>query len=295
MRQRPPSLSVVLATAHPGDSLDALLARLLPQLAAVSGELVLVDGSSAGVSAAVHEAVKITHVRRPGADVFAMRAEGASQASGWVVAFAEDHCMPANERWAEEVLEAHRRHGDRAAITGAVRNGTTRTPWDRGSFLLTFATVTEPLQDGRWVHASPPPPANISIKREALATYALTPGFLEFELMPHLARVGHLATAPVACMEHHQQHSLRWFVIHHFHNGRSTGGLQPRRPRRAIATLALPVQHLRRLHRATAGQPGGLWRHRSAIVFAGAFLAAHAAGQLCGVLFGPGRSPAALE
>lgn len=296
----PPSLSTVLATAHPGAPLDALLDRLLPQLAEVGGELVLADSSLEGLTTPAYEGVAVTHLRHPGADVFSMRAEGVRQARGWVVAFAEDHCMPADERWATSVLDAHRRHGDRAAITGAICNGTTATPWDRGSFLLTFAAVSEPLPDGRWATWAPPPPANVSVKRESLAGYELTPGFLEFELLPHLARVSHIATAPAARMEHHQSHSLGWFVAHHFHNGRATGGLHPRgtapdRIRRALGAIALPVRHLRRVRHELHQRPGGLRRHRTAVAFMAMFLAAHAAGQLCGVLLGPGRSPAALE
>lgn len=300
MRHSTPSLSTVLATAHPGAPLDALLERLLPQLAEVGGELVLADSSLAGLTTPRYEGVAVTHLRRPGADVFAMRAEGVREARGWVVAFAEDHCMPADDRWATSVLDAHRRHGDRAAVTGAIRNGTTRTPWDRGSYLLTFAAVSEPLADGRWANQAPPPPANVSIKRESLAAYELPAGFLEFELLPHLSRVSHIATAPTARMEHHQSHSLGWFVVHHFHNGRATGGLHPPgagtdRIRRALGSIALPFRHLRRIRRELHQRPGGLRGHRTAVAFMAMFLVAHAAGQLCGVLVGPGHSPAALE
>lgn len=300
MASAAPSLSIVLATAHPGPQLDTLLTVLLPQLAAVGGEVVLMDGSPHGLPTPHHDGVTVAHLRSPGDDVFAMRARGASAARGWVVAFAEDHCMPADDRWAAAVLDAHRRHGDRAAIAGAVRNGTPDTPWDRGSFLLTFASVHEPMAPGTWPSEAPPPPANISVKREVVDAHALSPGFLEFELLPHLAGVGHIIRAPEVRMAHHQSHSLRWFVTHHFHNGRATGGLVPGRAqgdrhRQIGGALLLVPRHLRRLLGFLRERDGGARAHRSAVGFAVIFLIAHAAGQLCGTLLGPGRSPAALE
>ncbi len=295
-----PDLSVVLATAHPGAALDLLLQRLLPQLATVRGELIFVDGSQAGLPAPEHDDVALTHLRRAGADVFSMRADGLKAARGWVVTFAEDHCMPADDHWAMEVLEAHRQFGSVAAVTGAIRNGTPGTPWDRGSYLLTFAAVSEPLALGLWTSPAPPPPANLSIKREVLDAFAPVPGFVEFELLPHLARTGHLAVAPAVRMEHHQSHTLRWFMVHHFHNGRTTGGLAPGtargdRLRRVADAVRFPPRHLRHLLATLRSQPGGARAHGWAMPIATLLLTAHAAGQLCGILTGAGRSPAALE
>lgn len=295
-----PDLSVVLATAHPGAALDALLARLLPQLAEVRGELVLVDGSDAGLATPAHPGVAIQHLRRPGSDVFAMRAEGTAAATGWVVAFAEDHCMPADDGWAKAVLAAHVAHGETAAVTGAVANGTRTTAWDRGSFLVTFATVLDPLPLARSTRRVPPP-ANVSVKREVLASHPSTPGFIEFELMPHLNAVGHIASAPGARMEHFQAHTARWFVVHHFHNGRTTGGLVRRdggwrtAARQVADGIRLVPTHVIETAREIARRPVRGTGHRSALPVVAVLLCAHVAGQITGVAFGPGRSPAALE
>lgn len=289
-------LSVVVGTAHPSPELDRLFAALLPQLARTDGELIVADGSPGGIALPSSDDVPIVHLREPGLDVFALRALGGARASGWVVAFTEDHCAPVREDWCELILAAHLRHGHTAAVTGATANGTPDTIWNRANFLLTFGPVMPPLR------AVPPdrvpPPANISVKREVLAEHELTRGFLEFELMPHLSHVGHVAADDRILIRHYQSHSARWFLVHHFHNGRTTGGLLRRelrsrraRVRRGFTSLALVPRHLRQTWAEARRRPGQ-WRAAFTATPAMALLlGAHAVGELVGMAAGAGHSP----
>lgn len=292
-------LSVIVATAHPSPDYDRLLEALLPQLAEVGGELVLADGSAHGVPTPAYRGVAVTHLRDAGADIFALRARATPHARGWVVAYTEDHCLP-EPGWCRNILTAHRRHGDRAAVSGAATNGTVDTLWDRASFLLTFAPVLPPLPAGPLQRV--PPPANVSIKREALEPYGeLGDGFLEFELMPHLHRAGHVALADDVRVSHYQGKTRNWFVIHHFHNGRTTTGLLDRAgglrqfARRARDSIALVPRHTLVTFREVWRRPAQRRPDLPAVPFVGVLLAAHATGQLVGLLAGPGDSPAELD
>src|SRR5690606_25528222 len=118
-----PDLSVVVATAHPSADFDRLLDVLLPGLAEVGGELILADGSDHGVPTPDYPGIHVEHVREPGANIFALRARTMPLARGWVVALTEDHCLP-QPGWCRNILEAHRRHGDVAAVSGSATNGT---------------------------------------------------------------------------------------------------------------------------------------------------------------------------
>lgn len=301
IEQPPYSLSVVLATAHPGQPLDDLLSVLLPQLAAVGGELVFIDGTEQGLPTPAHEGAAVLHIHEPGGDVFEMRATGVERATGWVVAFSEDHCMPSDEHWCERILDAHRLHGDRAAVSGSVSNGTTATLWDRASFLLTFGTVVPPIPEPRSPRT--PPPANVSIKREVLDDHRaqFSSGFVEFELLPHLTRSGHMAYAPEINATHYQAHSWRWFLAHHFHNGRTTSSLLPRARgvsmmvRRVLDSFKLVVAHTQEALREQRKRPETPHRDRAAVAFLALLVASHATGQLVGLAAGPGASPRALE
>lgn len=294
---RPVDLSVVVGTAHPSEELDRLLDRLLPQLSGIRGEFVLVDGSPDGLPTPEYAGVAITHLRQPHTDVFGLRAIGAKHAAGWVVAFTEDHCTPVHDDWCEQILAGHVRHGQQAALTGATTNGTPGTLWNRANFLVTFAPVMPPLAVGTALHRVPPP-ANISIKSEVLSGYALTGGFLEFELMPHLTAVGHVAVSNEVLVAHNQSNSAGWFLRHHFHNGRTTGGLLRRRcsgwstsTRRVLTTLALVPRHLRQTWHEVGQRPGERRAALPALPAAALLLTAHAAGELVGMLAGAGRSP----
>ncbi len=243
-------------------------------------------------------AVGATVVRAPGADVFTLRALGARAATGQVVAFTEDHCVPA-PGWGAAILAAHVRHPTTAGVAGATRNGSPERLVDRANFLVTFAPLLPPLPGV--LPRRVPPPNNVSIKAVSLAEYDLRPGLLELEIVPHFARVGHLVLDDAIVVDHVQSHGRRGSLAVHFHNGRTTTGLPRRRlpprerARRIVDSVLLVPRHLVETLREVAGRPGERRAALPAIPWVVALLCAHATGQIVGVLAGPGDSPHALE
>lgn len=289
---------MVIATTHPGPALAACLAGLRPQLEAVRGELVLVDGSPEQDAVRGALGARATVVRESGADVFRLRELGARVARGRVLAFTEDHCVPAGD-WCEAILAAHGAHPHTAAVAGATRNGSPDALVDRANFLVTFAPMLPPLGDVRGRRV--PPPNNISFKAESLAEYDLVPGLLELEVVPHLARVGHLVLDGGIVVVHVQSRGRCASVATHFHNGRSSTGLPCRelpardRARRTLDSLLLVPRHLKQTWSEVWRRPGERRPALPAMPWVLVLLCAHAAGQVAGLLAGPGVSPLALE
>lgn len=291
-----PPISVVVATTHAGPVLAACVERLRPQLSRIGGQLVLADGSDAedAVTPAIGRGATV--LRAPGADVFRLRELGARAAAGAVVAFTEDHCLPAPD-WCAAMVSAHAEHPTTAAVSGVTRNGSPHALVDRANFLTTFAPMLPPAP------AEPsrvPPPNNVGIKAVSLAEYELRPGLLELEILPHLVGVGHLVVDDRVVVDHVQSHGRIGSVLVHFHNGRATTGLRelpsPRdRARRMLESVALVPIHLRATWREVARRPGERRAALPALPWVAALLCAHAAGQVVGVLAGPGTSPRALE
>lgn len=285
----PVSISVVLAADADSPLLRRNIASLWRQCGQVGGEVLLADGSADGL--AIPHAVHL-----PGAGVFALRCAAAQRACGWVVAFTEDHCLVA-EDWCERVLDAHRRHGDRAAIGGAVSNGSTASAIDRANFLLTFAPFLAPLPRRHPTRTGPIP--NVSIKREVLDAHELHPGFVELELLPHLHRVGHLLLDDRVRAEHVQSLGARGAIASHFHNGRSSSSLPARRrPAAQIArgvarTPVLAWRIAREACREVRERGLRIGRRAGAAVFV--LACSHAAGELTGLLAGPGSSPERVQ
>ena len=285
-------LSVVVGTLDAADAdLARCLAALRPQLEAIGGELLVADGSPGGPHAPGFA------VRLPGADIFALRAQAAAQARGRVIAFTEDHCVPAGD-WCAAILRAHDEHPHVAAIGGAVVNASDERLVDRANFLVTFGPFLPPLPQRH--RRRPVPPANVSIKHESLAEYDLTPGLLELEIVPHLHRVGHLLLDDRIRVAHVQSHGAAGTPAMHFHNGRVTTSIPPRdRPpaevlRRGARALAPPARPRAALARGL-GRPPGRPRRLAAAPWIAALLVSHAAGEVAGSLRGPGTSPERLH
>ena len=205
---------------HDSPELRDCLARLEPQLARVGGR------ARRGGRLARRQSCRIAPVALPGGDVFTLRARGAEHAAGRVVAFTEDHCVPA-EDWCERLLAAHDRHPHTVGVGGAIVNGSTSRIIDWANFLAVFAPFLPPLRStgGRAC-----PVANVSLKREVLDEHELTPGRLELEIIPHLHRVGHMVLDDDVRVVHVQSHGLLGTPLAHFDNGRASSSLPRRSP-----------------------------------------------------------------
>ena len=285
-------LSVVVGTLDAADAdLARCLAALRPQREDVGA------GEAHREPGRVRTAGRSVGDEQLTADRLQLRAQAAAQARGRVIAFTEDHCVPAGD-WCAAILRAHDEHPHVAAIGGAVVNASDERLVDRANFLVTFGPFLPPLPQRH--RRRPVPPANVSIKHESLAEYDLTPGLLELEIVPHMHRVGHLLLDDRIRVAHVQSHGAAGTPAMHFHNGRVTTSIPPRdRPpaevlRRVARSLTLPARLGAELAGELARRPG---RRRSlaAAPWIAALLVSHAAGEVAGSLRGPGTSPERLH
>jgi hypothetical protein len=284
-------LSVVLPTVRPWPEVAEPLAASLAQRFTEPYEILVLDGHGEGLDA--EPAAPVRWIREPGADVFRLRAVGAAAATGDVVLFSEDHCVPP-PYWFARTSEAHRRTSAPVLI-GPVRNhpGSSRSAVDRANFALTLGPFAPPLE--RVPAWRLPVPTNLSIKRAVLPSTPPPTGWLEYEFLGDMMRQGGFGIAEHADLDHLQSWRIPEVLAIHFQSGRSYGasvrewpspqrrgwwrGL-PRLPRQ-IYRSTVPV-----LHRHGAGA-------RSSVAdraWLASLVLANAAGQMTGVLAGPGSS-----
>jgi hypothetical protein len=296
-----PELSIVLATTHPWPEVEQTLEAILTADAGIELEAILCDGSGDGAPpSGWRDDDRLSVLAAPGESVFGLRARGIAAARGKIVAITEDHCRPEPD-WPAELLAAHARHPEAAAIAGAVANGATANRWDWANFLMTFAEHMRPLDDAPARRA--PSVANGSFKRTHVELPSSpAPGWLELELMPDLVGAGRVARDGGPLVVHDQSHGEgRTTISKHFHNGRATAGLRTDSPglraawAEARRLAGLPSLLNRQLRDALAVRPpleGDAARGARLVPLLGT---AHAAGELVGLLAGPGASAEQLD
>jgi len=282
-------LSVVISTTEPIDHIAAHLGNLMAQVEAVRGELIVVTGGNAPPER-VPAGLRVHHI--PGGSVFDCRAEGFSLASAGIVAFTEDHCVQ-SDGWCARILRDFQERPDLVLLGGAVANGSTRRIEDVMNFWMTFATFS-PGQ----VIAKHPSISQFIVRASAIPR-PLKPGQLEssviltFETVP-----GAVYVDPELVVWHCQSHGFWNTFAAHFHNGRATGGLSPRR----IGGRDLSVHdslrwswrdataHVRRSRDAfAAGTTSSVVRARRLMLIL-PLIVAHGAGEFMGYRHGPGAS-----
>jgi hypothetical protein len=294
-----PALSIVLATSHRWPEAEPALRAILESGTEVDLEVILCDGAGHGPPSDGRDP-RLTVVEAPGESVFALRARGVAQARGEIVAITEDHCLAAPD-WADELVAAHARHPHAIAIAGAVANGSTTDPWDWANFLMNFAEHMRPVDDAPARRA--PSVANGSFKR-ALAGLPerLEPGWLELHRMPELVGAGKVVRDDGPLVTHVQSHgSGRATLAGHFHNGRASAGLRAASPgpravlaeRRRLA--GLPLRIVRETRTALRVRPPLGGRARAGARLLPLVALAHTAGELTGLLRGPGASAEQLD
>ena len=297
-------VSVVVPTQFAWPAIKPFLDAIHPQLVATRAELVIVDGTVDSSALDRHHACstlpseQVRIVRSPGSDVFRMRAEGLVAANGQIVAITEDHCVP-DPQYLASVLRAHEQYPE-PAVAGAVINGTTRRLVDRVNFLLVHAR-NQPPRDSLPAPGWVPTPTNISYKRGAIPTDVPSRGWIETVHNVVLLHANQVVFDDRIVVRHFQ--SLGWLgtVKHHFHAGRSMGGLarsaigsrcaQARWALRSTPLLpAYLVRPIWQVQRTSTGRRAVL----PLLPIAAAISAADAVGFACGVLAGPGRSARAV-
>jgi glycosyl transferase family 2 len=291
-------LSVVISNTQPWPALRPCLEALLPQIRRVGAELIVADGDGGGLPED-HAPADVRWLRRPGSSPYQLRAVGLAAATGAIVAVTEDHCIVRPD-WCERVLDAHRRWPKAAAIGGAVENGATTRLIDWAIFLVGNSENLLPISMGERDHISGQ--ANVSYKRWALPRLYPPIGMVEAHFQRELrARGETLVSDDRMVVDHVQSLGIRGTLAVNFHNGRCQGGFD-----RAL----IPASE--RIRRLMAGAVAPLWvgkqtarillrmliRKRRfqretivALPLVPLVLFAHLAGDLAGLLFGPGTSP----
>src|SRR5215831_14484835 len=284
-------LSVILATIEPPPwpDLVSCLEVLAPQVAAVGGEIIVGDGHGAalGESNAV-DSLGVSWVRIPGASVFELRARAVEQARGEIIALTEDHCLVGSD-WCRQILDAFSSHPHVMGVTGPVLNGSTDHRIDQANFLHTFASSIPPVNQTQYSRC--PPPANVAFRRSAIGPGPIPAGHIELELSPQLFGQGLFHVHEGITVTHVQSHGF-WLTLRaHFDNGRSTTGLHPV----SFTRRQLPWNLLRGSLRAMSPEARATRTVRSSLPLMFLLSCCHAAGEVAGIVAGPGRSPARLR
>ena len=294
----PMRLSIVVATTHAWPFLKPCLESLLPQCETLGAELVISDSTGECLPHPLpHSFSKIRHLALPGASVFDLRAKATGEATGEIVAWTEDHCVPAPD-WCQKIREAHDRHPAADIIGGAVANGSQDSPIDWSNFLCTFGPFIPPM--GRPPKNRAPAVANLSIKRRALPSVPIRAGFIEIACEARLLSAGRIRFDDSILVTHIQSWGFWGTFAAHFHNGRSTTGLladalsPARRLRQMIVCFLMPIELMRTSVTPLLGKPGVPWGRNLPLMFALAL--AFSVGELVGLAGnGAGRSPHFLE
>ena len=283
------SLSVVLATIEPWPDLANCLAVLEPQVEAVGGEIIVGDGHGEALDPRiVAKSDRIKWVRNPGASVFDLRAKGVEMSQGEFVALTEDHCIVGAD-WCRQILEAFAQHPEAMAVTGPVLNGSIEKLIDWANFLHSFGAYLPPVNPSQRDRC--PPAANVAFRRSVIGAGPVKPGWIELELGPKLFYEGLFHVHQGLTVTHVQSHGF-WLTLRaHFDNGRSTTGLSPKR----LSARQVPWHLYDEAIRSMGGDARVTPEIRTARPLMLLLSCCHAAGEVAGILAGPGRSPARLR
>lgn len=282
-------LSVVLATIEPWPDLANCLEVLAPQVAAIGGELVIGDGHGDGLDASkVAESDRLSWIRIPGASVFELRARAVERARGEIIALTEDHCIVGDD-WCRQILDALASNPSAMAVSGPVMNGSSEHLIDWANFLHTFASSVPPIDRGQRYRC--PPPANVAFRREAIGSGPIRAGWIELDLNPRLFHDRLYCVHDGMTVTHVQSHGFWRTLRAHFDNGRTTTGLHGV----SLTRRQLPWNLFRGALRAMSDEVRSSPPVRASLPLLFLLSCCHAAGEVVGILAGPGRSPARLR
>ena len=289
-----PRLSVVVATVDPWPAARACLESLLCQSPGEQFEVLVMDGSGAGLPAeggspGVHRQVEI------GRSVFQLRALGMTAARGEIVASTEDHCRVAPD-WCRRLLELHDLYPEAGGIGGAVENGADRSTLDWIHFLIANGPYMRPNRQG--AAGAITGQANVSYKRRVLPPDAPEDGMPQMEMNRSLRERGmELRMDDRLVVWHVQSLGLRETCRMHFHTGRCLAGF--RRPRlsgvgrllRIAGCAVLPAYLAARTAAAVFAKKRCRLRLIRGLPHLALLVSCHTLGELLGYGFGVGNSP----
>lgn len=294
-----PPLSLVIATTAGWPTVRQAFAPVRQQAERSGAEILLIDGSGGRQPEARELGPSATWIEMPGADIAEMRMAGYRRARGEILAMTEDHVEAAPD-WFEAILRAHAEQPGAAAVGGSVRNGTPRHRVDWASFYAGHAPFLAPLANGPAEYLSG---INVSYKRGPLlaALDRLGGGrAIETLINEQIKAVGGVLWADDRLVvTHFQSRGVRGTTRLHFYAGRHFEGTRRESSQagaaRALRAVALPMPRaVKRLATAMRrGEPPA--RIASAAPAMLLIMSAQAAGEVAGILRGPGRAAAKLH
>jgi hypothetical protein len=287
-------LSVVVASRQTWPFTRECLDHLCPQADAAGAEIILADGSGVGLSEEyVGQHPCVRWMNMPGASVFDLRARAVAVARGEVVALTEDHCVVTPTGASE--FSRHIEGIHRCWLSAGPSNGSTRLLIDKANFFLTFGPFMPPFASN--LTHGVPPPANVSTKRSTFLDVVTSPGWIEFALNPSLCAQGAVAFDDNLRVNHIQSHGFWGTCASHFHNGRSTTGLvsaimaPKRQHERLWLCLKKPIAMVRETITSLSEKQMPRRHIIGSIPLVTLLAVCHVAGEVTGLIKGPGESP----
>lgn len=292
-----PPISIAVSTGQGWPLIERFVRSFETAAARVGGEVVIADGSGEPPPPSGALAPTTTWVSLSRSSVFQLRPHAIAATRAPIVALTEDHCT-VSEDWAEAMLAAHADNPATPIIGGAVDNAAVERTADWACYFVVQARCLPPVvaePRDRLNHA------NISYKRHALEHTT------EFGDLGMLDALQQAATAeetnggpsaridPRPIVYHDQSLATERFIAENFHAGRTYGAFVrarggPRRWLRLVATPAMPAARI-----IWVANHGARSKHRSklasALPLCLVLLYSQAAGQVVGLLTGPGNSP----
>jgi len=239
-------LSVIVVVGPCRKRSQRLLDALCSQTAADSIEILVLDLPAYGEwKLKTAHGIRTVYLTRSETQPWLRaRAEAIRHARALILAFIEDHCIPAPD-WAEVLIQAHR--DSWAAIGYAFTNANPETYIARASFMIDYGVWAHPASRGPTLHL---PSNNISYKRDLLLSFGheletlITSGF---NIQEKFKKHGHLMfLEPRAIVAHENFTQLSALLQANHAQGRllaaeRTSGQSWGRLRRLIYGFAVPI------------------------------------------------------
>jgi hypothetical protein len=205
-------------------------------------EILAVDGHGKGFPTDISTRYpQVTPIRLPGASIFQMRAHAMLEARGEIIAVTEDHCRVAPD-WCRQIIAAHRKWPEAAAVGGVVENGSPGSLWDWAHFIAVNGPSMPPVRNGE--HRKVTLQASVSYKRALLPLQFPQRGYMEWMLNQKLRAQGHkLVYDDRIVVFHVQSFTLAEACAIHYHDSRSIAGFRSAEitPAERILRLAMAL------------------------------------------------------
>jgi len=284
-------ISVIVPTRVGWPDMRRSVDAILPQLAAVDGELVVADSSERPLPDFAN-ADNVMWLVLPGAPSHALRQAGYAAARAPIVAITEDHCAPEPD-WLEHILDEHGREPDAAGVFGLVDNGSREHAVDWALFSVGYLAWAPP-------HPAPrgaPGHANLSFKRWIFDVMPVVGDqVLEFRYVAAIRDAGYVVVGTDRTLvTHFQSAGLKSTAVLLFHNGRSIAGLRREAMSafdwlRVLAPGPLAIFRTWRMLRLANDKPQMRQEIRRSLPLIGLLNLAHTIGESVGYLGGAGQS-----